>query len=61
MPTIEAHLRRELHNYAIEIRKLAYTLPSVGERDLLELSARMNTSADETPQKYLLERGSTRA
>ena len=40
MPTIEAHLRREMHKYAVELRKLAYTLPNgVGEHDLLELSA----------------------
>jgi hypothetical protein len=54
MPTIEAHLRREMHKYAVELRKLAYTLPGgVGEHDLLELSERMNTAADETPKKYL--------
>jgi hypothetical protein len=28
MPTIEAHLRREMHKYAVEIRKLAYTFPN---------------------------------
>ena len=33
---------------------LAYTMPGgVGEHDLLELSERMNTAADETPKKYL--------
>ena len=53
MPTIEAHLRREMHKYAVELRKLAYTLPNgVGEHDLLELSQLMNIAADETPQKY---------
>ncbi len=32
MPTIEARLRRELHKFAIELRKLAYALPNgVGE------------------------------
>ena len=50
MPTIEAHLRREMHKYAVELRKLAYTLPNgVGEHDLLELSQLMNIAADETP------------
>jgi hypothetical protein len=45
---IEARLRRELHNYAIEVRKLAYTLPNgVGEYHLLQLSERMNAAADE--------------
>ena len=53
MPTIEAHLRREMHKYAVELRKLAYTLPNgVGEYDLLELSRLMNIAADDTPQKY---------
>jgi hypothetical protein len=53
MPTIEAHLRREMHKYAVELRTLAYTLPNgVGEHDLLKLSQLMNIAADETPQKY---------
>jgi hypothetical protein len=53
MPTIEAHLRREMHKYAVELRKLAYTLPNgVGEHDLLEMSELMNIAADETPKKY---------
>src|SRR5271166_6410054 len=53
MPTIEAHLRREMHKYATELRKLAYTVPNgVGEHDLLELSEVMNVAADETPEKY---------
>ena len=48
MPTIEARLRRELHKYAIELRKLAYTLPNgVGEHDLLWLSERMHTAANQ--------------
>jgi hypothetical protein len=48
MPTIEARLRRELHNYAIELRKLAYTLPNgVGEYFLLRLSERMIAASDE--------------
>ena len=54
MPTIEAHLRRELHKYAVALRKLAYTVPSgVGEHGFLQLSERMHTAADETPKKYL--------
>ena len=53
MPTIEAHLRREMHKYAVELRKLAYTVPNgVAEHDLLELSESMNIAADETPKKY---------
>jgi hypothetical protein len=48
MPTIEARLRRELHKYAIELRKLAYTLPNgVGEYNLLQLSERMGAAAYE--------------
>jgi hypothetical protein len=51
MPTIEAHLRREMHKYAAELRKLAYAVPNgVGEHDLLELSEVMNVAADETPR-----------
>jgi hypothetical protein len=45
--TVEARLRQELRNYAVELRQLAYTLPSgVGENDLLRLSERMRTAAD---------------
>jgi hypothetical protein len=48
MPTIEARLRRGVHNYAIEVRQLAYTLPNgVGEYHLLQLSERMIAAADE--------------
>jgi hypothetical protein len=51
MPTIEAHLRREMHKYAVELRKLAYTVPNgVAEHDLLELSELMNIAAGETPR-----------
>jgi len=53
MPTIEAHLRREMHKYAVELRKLAYTVPNgLAEHDLLELSELLNIAADETPRKY---------
>ena len=54
MPTIEAHLRREMHKYAVELRKLAYTVPNgVAEHDLLELSESMNIAADETPRNTI--------
>jgi hypothetical protein len=53
MPTIEAHLRREIHRFALELRKLAYTVPNgMAEHDLLEMSDLMNVTADETPEKY---------
>ena len=53
MPTIEAHLRGEIHKYAVELRKLAYTVPNgMAEYRLLELSDLMNVTADETPEKY---------
>ena len=45
--TVEARLRQELRNYAVELRQLAYTLPDgVGEHDLLRLSERMHAAAD---------------
>jgi hypothetical protein len=48
VPTIEAQLRRELHNYAIELRQFAYTLPNgVSEYNLLKLSDRMMAAAQE--------------
>jgi hypothetical protein len=48
MPTTEAQLRQELREYAVELRKLAYTLPNgVGEQALLRLSALMSRSADQ--------------
>jgi hypothetical protein len=47
MPTIEGRLRR-LHTYAIELRKLAYTLPkAVGECIFLQLSERMSAAREE--------------
>ena len=43
---VEAWVRRELHEYAVALRKLAYTMPhGVGERELLQLSEQMNTTA----------------
>jgi hypothetical protein len=48
MPTIEAQLRRDLCDYAVELRKLAYTLPNgVGEHDLLQLSERMRAASEQ--------------
>ena len=48
MPTFEAQLRQDLRNYAVEIHRLAYTLPGgMGEHDLLGLSGRMRATADE--------------
>jgi len=45
--TVEAQLRQELRNYAVELRQLAYALPSgVGDNDLLRLSERMRAAAD---------------
>jgi hypothetical protein len=53
MSTIEAQLRREMHKYAAEVRKLAYIIPNgMGEHDLLELSDVMNVAADKTLEKY---------
>jgi hypothetical protein len=52
MATIEAQLRQELCDYAVELRKLAYTLPNgVGEHDLLWLSERMRTAANQVVPK----------
>jgi hypothetical protein len=49
-----AQLRQELRDYAIELRKLAYTLPDGADEqhDLLRLSERMNTTADATASKF---------
>lgn len=48
MPTVEAQLRRDLRDYAVELRQLAYSLPGgLGEHDLLGLSGRMRTTADQ--------------
>ena len=49
--TVEARLREELRNYAVELRQLAYTLPSgVGENDLLRLSDRMRYCRPSDPR-----------
>jgi hypothetical protein len=48
LPTIDARLRRELLEYAIELRQFAYTLPNgVGEYALLQLADRMIAAAEE--------------
>lgn len=52
MPTVEAQLRQDLRNYAVELRQLAYTLPGgLGEHDLLGLSGRMRASADQVERQ----------
>jgi hypothetical protein len=52
MPTVEAQLRHEMRNYAVELRQLAYSLPNgVGEHDLLRLSGRMRATADQAVAK----------
>ena len=52
MPTVEARLRQELRNCAVELRQLAYTLPyGVGEHDLLEMSDRMRVAAERVARK----------
>jgi hypothetical protein len=52
MPTIEARLRQELHNCAVELRQLAYTLPhGMGEHDLLQMSDRMRAAAERVARK----------
>ena len=52
MLAAEAQLRQDLRNYAVELRKLAYTVPDgVGEHDLLRLSERMRAAADQAIRK----------
>jgi hypothetical protein len=52
MLSVEAQLRQELRNYAVELRQLAYTLPNgVGEHDLLRMSERMRAAADHVVRK----------
>lgn len=52
MPTVEAQLRQELRDYAVELQQLAYTLPNgVGEHDFLRLSGRMRAAADQVVAK----------
>ncbi len=52
MPTVEARLRQELRDCAVELRQLAYTLPhGVGEHGLLRLSDRMRAAAESAVRK----------
>jgi hypothetical protein len=52
MPNTEVRLRQELHEYAVELRRLAYTLPmGLGEHDLIGLSERMHAAADQKARK----------
>jgi len=45
---LEAWVRRGLREYAVALRKLAYSLPNgVGERELPQLSEQMNTAASQ--------------
>jgi hypothetical protein len=54
VPTPEARLRRELDTCAVELRKLAYTLPNgVGEYGLLQLSDRMSAVARDVASSEL--------
>ncbi|WP_172831574.1 hypothetical protein [Mycobacterium asiaticum] len=49
---VEARLRQELRNYAVELRQVAYGLPGgVGEHDLLRLSDQMRAAADQVVGK----------
>lgn len=48
MPRVEARLRQQLRDYAVELRQVAYTLPNgIGEHDLLRLSDQMRATADQ--------------
>ena len=50
MPTIVAQLRQDMRECAVELRKLAYTMPNgVGEHDLLLLSEEMITASGQEP------------
>jgi hypothetical protein len=52
MPTVEAQLRQDLRDYAVELWQLAYTLPGgLGEHDLLGLSGRMRATADQAKRE----------
>jgi hypothetical protein len=56
MPTLEAQLREDLRNYAVELRQLAYTLPGgVGEHGFLRLSGRMHDSADQDKRQQSVD------
>jgi len=58
MPTFETQLRKDLRNYAVELRQLAYTLPGgVGEHDLLGLSGRLRATADQVERQQSVDDG----
>ena len=58
MPAVEAQLRQELRNYAVELRQLAYTVPNgVGEHDFLRLPGRMCATADQVERRRSLADG----
>ena len=51
-PPLRRSFAKLLCDYAVELRKLAYTLPNgVGEHDLLWLSERMHTAANQVVPK----------
>ncbi len=57
---IQAWARNELNQYALAVRKLAYSLPhGLGERDLLHLSERMRLTAKDDLGKVLSTLGLT--
>jgi hypothetical protein len=48
MIPVESRILEELRTCALELRQLAYTLHNgIGEHDLLRLSERMRSTADE--------------
>lgn len=52
MLDVEAQLRQELRDCAVELRQLVYSLPNgVGENALLRLSERMRAAADQAVRK----------
>ena len=58
MPTVEAQLRQDLRNYAVELRQLAYTLPGgLGEHELLRMSDRMRAAADQVERRRSVDDG----
>ena len=58
MLTVEARLRKDLRNYAVELRQFAYTLLNgVGEHDLLALSGRMRATANQVERQRSVDDG----
>ncbi len=55
---VEGWVRREFRQYAVALRKLAYSqFNGVGEHALLQLSAQMNTAADRCLEEALVSVG----